>query len=407
MILYTKGLVQKDVNGEITVIVSDETVDRAGESLAVKNWDLSNFNTAPRMFVDHDYRVEALTGMWKNARVEDGKLKMVPVFHELTEVARVNKELVASGFLNTVSVGYLQRKRADGTMVYELLEVSWVGVPCNPNARVERLTIKDIEGNEAKAVEDFVNAFIKEMETQEAAPQDAPVEAVEPEVATDPEVAVPVEPEPPQAEPEHVEDGKAVKGIIDDSLEAARQVREAKYAYMDQAWFAFIKFSDAYMLATAPVESFKAICEDFCSQLMEIANQTEPEPMDDEVMLMSIEKFMENRGFAKPEKKSVEAEQKAGRVLSEKNRGIIQASLDAMTGSASAMSEATAALSELLKANEPSQGDESAEEIPANEETPDDLKSAREVLAMQRRIVKACVTQMSESLNKLKFPRGI
>lgn len=402
-ILYAKGLVQKDVSGEITVIVSDETVDRSGESLPVKSWDLANFNTAPRMFVDHDYRVEALTGMWKNARVEDGKLKMVPVFHELTEVARVNKELVESGFLNTVSVGYIQRKRADGSISLELLEVSWVGVPCNPNARVERLAIKDIEGSEAKAVEDFVNAFIKEVENQESSqePQNEPGE----EKPADP---TPEPQEAPAADPAPAEEGE--KGMIEDTLENARDLAMQKYAYLDPMVYRFWDFMDAYMIASTPIESVKPMCDELCANLQAIAAQavaSEPaeEPMS-EPMMMSMAKYLERKGFKMQKTSEADAETKAGRVLSEKNRGIIQASLDAMSGATSAIGEATSALSDLLGANEPSQGGESGDDESADEKTVKDaLRENLDVIAAQKRIVKMVVTQLGEALSQLKVPR--
>jgi HK97 family phage prohead protease len=373
-ILYAKGLVQKDVSGEITVIVSDETVDRSGESLPVKSWDLANFNTAPRMFVDHDYRVEALTGMWKNARVEDGKLKMTPVFHEVTEIARNTKELVEKGFLNTVSVGFLQRKTQSGSFVFELLEVSWVGVPCNPNARVERLAIKDIEGNEAKAIEDFVNAFIKEMENQEAPqePQNEPGEEKPADPTPEPQDA-------PVADPAPVEEGE--KGMIEDTLEGARDLAMQKYAYVDPMFYRFWDFVDAYMIASTPVEGVKPMCDELCVNLQAIAAQAMPnEPMDEpmsEPMMMSIAKYLERKGFKMQKTVEADAETKAGRVLSEKNRGIIQASLDAMSGATSAIGEATSALSDLLGANEPSQGGESGDEEPADE---------KDVMAVDARI---------------------
>jgi HK97 family phage prohead protease len=402
-ILYAKGLVQKDVSGEITVIVSDETVDRSGESLPVKSWDLANFNTAPRMFVDHDYRVEALTGMWKNARVEDGKLKMTPVFHEVTEIARNTKELVEKGFLNTVSVGFLQRKTQSGSFVFELLEVSWVGVPCNPNARVERLAIKDIEGNEAKAIEDFVNAFIKEMENQEAPqePQNEPGEEKPADPTPEPQDA-------PVADPAPVEEGE--KGMIEDTLEGARDLAMQKYAYVDPMFYRFWDFVDAYMIASTPVEGVKPMCDELCVNLQAIAAQAMPnEPMDEpmsEPMMMSIAKYLERKGFKMQKTVEADAETKAGRVLSEKNRGIIQASLDAMSGATSAIGEATSALSDLLGANEPSQGGESGDEEPADEKTvKDELRENLEVIAAQKRIVKMVVTQLGEALSQLKVPR--
>ncbi len=169
-----RATVEKDANGRATIVASDDTVDRSGESIPVLSWDLSNFQKSPRLLIDHDYSVKSIVGIAQNIRVQEGKLVFEPLFHGITDVARQVKEMVDQGFLDTVSVGFL-RKQSEEAVQNELMEISFVAVPCNPNART--LAVKDIEPDVEKAVEDFVNASAVQTE----APKEE-AKAVEPEV---------------------------------------------------------------------------------------------------------------------------------------------------------------------------------------------------------------------------------
>lgn len=170
--LQLKAFAQKSKDGRITVIASDETVDRSGEVVPIDAWDLSNFRKSPRLLIDHDYSVKSVVGLAENIRVQGRQLLFDPLFHEITQAAKETKQMVEQGFLDTVSVGFL-RKEDGNRIVNELLEVSFVAVPCNPNART--LSVKDIGPDEEKAVEEFVS------KTQEDAPETAPEKTEDPE----------------------------------------------------------------------------------------------------------------------------------------------------------------------------------------------------------------------------------
>jgi hypothetical protein len=105
------------------------------------------------LLIDHDYSVKSVVGLAENIRVQGRQLLFDPLFHEITQAARETKQMVEQGFLDTVSVGFLRREEG-GRILNELLEVSFVAVPCNPNART--LSVKDIGPDEEKAVEAFV-----------------------------------------------------------------------------------------------------------------------------------------------------------------------------------------------------------------------------------------------------------
>lgn len=308
---YLKGLIEK-AGDDITVVASDETVDRSGESIPAESWDLETFKSSPRLLADHDYRVEAIIGRAEDIRIDGKKLLFRPVFHEITELARNVKEMVVQGMLDTVSVGFLRKSDGEATR-NELMEISFVAVPANPSARV--LAVKSITPDEAKALEAFV---AKEGEKPEGAADPAPTG--KPEDAPEAQNAPVAAPEP-QAEPD---------------IEKA------------------------------------------------------PEPVPDVTPA------------ADPDApaKGMPAE-KAGRVISEKNRAIIQASLDAMGA-------ATSALTDLLDMAEPSQGGEKSATATADTKrsnAADGPYAELEAYVEKRRVIRGVATALSEALSQLKFER--
>jgi|TARA_Y100000310_G_scaffold78987_1_gene75645 HK97 family phage prohead protease len=159
---YIKGLLKKSDDGKFQFIASDETKDRHGEVIPIASWDLKNFNKAPRLLVDHDHRVEKIVGKASNMRIEKSdkpQLVFDAIFHEITELSREVKEMVVNGFLDTVSVGFIPHEpEGDGDIsMNELVEVSLVTVPANPNAgQIKSLMEKEEKSETKKQIEKFV-----------------------------------------------------------------------------------------------------------------------------------------------------------------------------------------------------------------------------------------------------------
>lgn len=124
-------------NGTFKVVASDETVDRAGEVIKVSWRDLFNFMKNPVIIANHTYKVENIIWKATNVYVENEKLIVEWVF-ATTELAQDVRKLYDGGFIKTVSVGFIPKERdpQDSSIITkaELLEVSFVPVPCNPNA---------------------------------------------------------------------------------------------------------------------------------------------------------------------------------------------------------------------------------------------------------------------------------
>ena len=136
-------------DGKLVAIASDESVDRTGDKLDMSKWDLKNFKKNPVLLAGHNYSIEAIIGKVKNLTVKGKELLFEPVFHDITTLAQSIDAMFEGGWANTFSVGYINHfKRGkdgqlergkDGQLVHismELLEISAVAVPANPNARV-------------------------------------------------------------------------------------------------------------------------------------------------------------------------------------------------------------------------------------------------------------------------------
>lgn len=127
-------------------VLSDETPDRLGDVISVSGWDLTNFKKNPVALFGH--RSDFPIGTWSNLRAKDGALrghlKMAPegTSPRIDEI----RKLIDAGILKAVSVGFRpvehqprRTKNGDSVDGYlytksELVEVSVVSVPANPNA---------------------------------------------------------------------------------------------------------------------------------------------------------------------------------------------------------------------------------------------------------------------------------
>ena len=147
---YFESFVEKK-EGKMFAVASDATVDRMGDSLSADKWDVTNFVKNPVLQLSHDYN-QPPVGIAKNLEIKAGKLFFEPVFHEITQTAREIKKLYKAGIMKAFSVGFIPAKEKDGK--YELLEISAVAVPANPNAL---LLVKSFDAKTVKQVSAWVS----------------------------------------------------------------------------------------------------------------------------------------------------------------------------------------------------------------------------------------------------------
>lgn len=141
-----KAEVEKTDKG-LLAVASSSVVDRHGEIVSVTGWDLKNFKKNPVLLWSHDHTIPAV-GVAKTIKVEGtgktAKLMFTPEFHDITPEAKAIKTMFDQGILNSFSVGF-KPIDMDGNVYtkQELLEISAVNVPANPEARM--LAYKSLE----------------------------------------------------------------------------------------------------------------------------------------------------------------------------------------------------------------------------------------------------------------------
>lgn len=171
---YIKALVEKaEENGILEVAVAtDFSVDRDGERIDPNGWDFKNFQKNPVLLFAHDYR-EAPVGKVLDLRKDGNRVLFKAQFAvDISERAREIFELYKAKFMNAFSVGFIPREwkdedGKDGKRVRtftraELLEISAVPVPANPNAIVMARSAKSFS-------EDILNQMEKAAKNEEGA----------------------------------------------------------------------------------------------------------------------------------------------------------------------------------------------------------------------------------------------
>ncbi|MCK5019595.1 MAG: HK97 family phage prohead protease [Candidatus Peribacteraceae bacterium] len=141
--IYAKATVEKGSNGRMRIIASTEAVDRDGEVIKLDGWDLKNFKQSPMFLWAHNSRelpLGNIVNIKKNKK--DGRLEgdIEWASPEANPFAQLVKAQFEEEIMNSFSVGFIPRERDEENWKIitkaELLEISAVPVPANPEARV-------------------------------------------------------------------------------------------------------------------------------------------------------------------------------------------------------------------------------------------------------------------------------
>ena len=138
---------------QITFVASDETVDRYGDVIRAAKWETAQYMRNPVVLWAHDSR-QPPVGRTTSLSVEGNALIQTVQFAtaETYPFADQIYQLYRGGFLKSVSVGFkptvppkpIRDKETDQVTGYEfigqeLLELSCVPIPANPNACVRAI----------------------------------------------------------------------------------------------------------------------------------------------------------------------------------------------------------------------------------------------------------------------------
>lgn len=183
--LLAKAFVEKaEDNGTLEVaIASDGVVDRHGEVISQTGWNFKNFKKNPVFLWSHNSGVgEArppigkVKKLWFEGKGKRTKLMFQPQFDLEDSFAKEIYRKYKDGFLNAFSVGFIPLEAEENTYTKsELLEISAVPIPANPNAIVslsksgmKSVEWKDLIEEEAKEDAEERKEIITDYETWKA-----------------------------------------------------------------------------------------------------------------------------------------------------------------------------------------------------------------------------------------------
>jgi HK97 family phage prohead protease len=173
-----------DLSTEIdfTATLSTAAVDRSGDSIAVKGWNLNEFRRNPTVFFNHlsaELPVGRAPSVWISGDRLKGAVKLAP--STANPLAEQVRELIKGGFLSAISVGFVPTKwefakdssRPLGSINFisqTLLEFSVVGLPCNQQALIDRspVAISTPTGKSSAISNDRIERMRREIERMRA-----------------------------------------------------------------------------------------------------------------------------------------------------------------------------------------------------------------------------------------------
>lgn len=119
--------------GTFRVKITNEAIDRAGEMIKADGWDFGPYMKSPVVLWGHDYKGLPV-GMTLRL-VQEGVDTIAEGVFAPTDFAQECRKLYEMGMLRASSVGFIP-KEMEGNIITkaELLEWSFVAVPCNAEA---------------------------------------------------------------------------------------------------------------------------------------------------------------------------------------------------------------------------------------------------------------------------------
>lgn len=173
--------IEKKAEGEKTFyhcVFSTAHEDRHGD-IVKQEWDLKHFKKNPVFLNSHNYDgIEHIIGKIHNTKADDRQLEGDIEFFLDNPVGVLAQKAVEGGFLNTTSVGFIPKEFDDkGTILKsELLEVSAVSVPANPEALFDKKEAGEVINNPEKEEEKIEEPKEVEEEKEEVVEDPAPAE---------------------------------------------------------------------------------------------------------------------------------------------------------------------------------------------------------------------------------------
>jgi HK97 family phage prohead protease len=143
---YTAAI-EPGTERKMSFLITTASVDRDGDTIDPKGWDLSSYTKNPVVLWAHDYSQPPIGRAINIQATQDGlKADVEFVPQGMSPFADMIHDMCKGGFLNATSVGFRgmdhdkakDRERGYDFKKQELLEFSIVPVPSNPEALAQR-----------------------------------------------------------------------------------------------------------------------------------------------------------------------------------------------------------------------------------------------------------------------------
>jgi len=338
------------------MVITTEDVDRMGETISIDGWDISNYNNNPVVLWAHDYKglpVGITTKLTKEGKkmIADGYFAPA----DANPLAGQLAKLYELGLLKTSSVGFIPTYDAkDKTKIVgaELLEWSFTPVPANPHA----LDVMKEAKLEVAAFKSLM-ADEKDGEGEE-------------------------------------------KGAVADQL-TAEQIMEMKYTNLRAVWDVVYAFCDVYLQEEKTVDDFATLLSETAEILKTIADggsvagksalskqfeEIGALRLKGEALMTEARKtFMLSEGF--------ETDEKAGRVLSEKNKNLIKSAVGKLDETSQVLKDLVASVESEAEPEEKAATHKQSGEV-------DGLKEAQKVLRSVATILQGSLRNVNEEIEK-------
>jgi HK97 family phage prohead protease len=165
-------------------ISSDQTLDRYDEIITASGWKLENYQRNPVFQNSHQYEdVIHTLGRALITEVRAGKLyQQIQFATDINPLAKLAFGLYKGKFLNAVSVGFVPIRWENGTeqtnyrrkyLEQELLEVSAVSIPANPNALALAYKSGAIEKSDIRELSQLLRSLNKGKEVLPQVPDNS------------------------------------------------------------------------------------------------------------------------------------------------------------------------------------------------------------------------------------------
>lgn len=314
---FLRGIVKTEKGkNTFSVIASTAVIDRQGESIDQAGWDLENYKKNPVILWAHNYE-DLPIGIAEKSEVNEQGLIIEGRFanEEDNPKAGQVRRLYEDEILRTVSVGFIPKEREGNRITKaELLEVSFVPVPANPEALAFAMT-------KGMKIEPALVELIEK----------CPLEVFcEPKEETEKPTEVEnEETKPPMGEPDEITGGTQIQTLILSKKYFPTEEEAVK-------WITEHDFKTGGMEETEGSWRFRQFDPEYCDTTPKTIEITEG--VNAVICVPKDGKTCGVRIFS--------TEEKSGRVLSQKNRTLI-------SGSIQTMKTSIASLEKLLEATEP------------------------------------------------------